>query len=528
MLEGLSTNRRCDAVGDGLVAAGKQFVIRYHSTTTAQASKRIGPAEAASLARAGLWIATVYQDRARQLDDFGFDRGVQDGVAAFTFAAQIGQPADSAIYFAVDVDFSESEIRSVVLPYFKGVRQAMAQAAGSGSVHAVGVYGSGLTCRLVRDAGLATFTWLSESTGFRESTTFTTWDVRQHRNDGETLPGLDNGFERCEARDDFGQFKPVGFDTRAAEGTPMRVTASQLNLRDAPSVTSNPPRTVLVEGQRVAALAPAADGWIRVRVTIQGAPVIGYASARFLAAVDAATTAPAAAPAASAAVTAQPIPAVHYRENDPESRRSSIARRAQPLGEAPRPRRDAIDAAGRTTQIAEIIRWLAVDRSLRYQRDTVTYCNVHAADFCYLAGVYLPRTWWTGSALMAIARGERPAALYGTTIREMRADDLYAWLTEFGPVFGWRPVFDLTALQSAANAGGVGLICADRDAEGKPGHITVVVPEIAGQKARRDVDGHVVLPLQSQAGATNFQYGDGGRAWWAGAEFKARGFFVHD
>jgi len=142
---------------------------------------------------------------------------------------------------------------------------------------------------------------------------------------------------------------------------------------------------------------------------------------------------PAAAAASNAPLAAQSIPAVHYRENDPQSRRSSIARRAQPLGEAPRPGRDATDAVGRTAQLAENVRWLAVDRSLRYQRDTVTYCNVHAADFCYLAGVYLPRTWWTGSALMAIARGERPQASYGTTIREMRADDLYAWLTEFGP-----------------------------------------------------------------------------------------------
>jgi hypothetical protein len=36
----------------------------------------------------------------------------------------------------------------------------------------VGVYGSGLACRTIRDAGLAAYTWLSGSAGFRESESF--------------------------------------------------------------------------------------------------------------------------------------------------------------------------------------------------------------------------------------------------------------------------------------------------------------------------------------------------------------------
>lgn len=108
----------------------------------------------------------------------------------------------------------------------------------------------------------------------------------------------------------------------------------------------------------------------------------------------------------------------------------------------------------------------------------------------------------------------------------MRADDLLVWPIEFGPAFGWRRVFDATALQAAANGGDVGLICASRAAPG-PGHVCAVVPETAAAQARRDVDGHIELLLQSQAGAVNFRRGSGTRPWWNDALLRDRGFFVH-
>jgi hypothetical protein len=222
------------------------------------------------------------------------------------------------------------------------------------------------------------------------------------------------------------------------------------------------------------------------------------------------------------------VPPVHFRADDPRSRRDSTTRRAQPLGESPRPARDpAATAAVRVAQLGEIVRWLAVDSSDRYQRTEVTFCNVYAADFCFLANVYLPRTWWTDSALTRIGRGEQPEVIYEATVREMRADDLFAWLVAFGPQFGWRRVFDATALQDAANAGGVGVVCADPEADGKPGHITLVVPETPTDRARRDADRNVTLPLQSQAGAVNFRYSIVGRPWWEDLGFREHGFFVH-
>ena len=115
MLEGLSTNRRCETSATCLVAAGQHFVIRYHSARTTQSEKRLHPREAAELARAGLFIASVYQDRARKLEDFGAARGAEDAAAALIYAGQVGQPAGSAVYFAVDEDFSAAQIQAAVV-----------------------------------------------------------------------------------------------------------------------------------------------------------------------------------------------------------------------------------------------------------------------------------------------------------------------------------------------------------------------------------------------------------------------------
>jgi hypothetical protein len=516
MLEGISTNRRCGAFAGCLVDAGKNFVIRYHSRTTVQPQKRISPKEASELARAGLAIATVYQDRARELSDFSFDRGRLDGASAQTFASQIGQPPGSAIYFAVDTDFSAAQIQQAVLPYFQGVKAGMNDVADGATPFEIGVYGSGLTCELVRDThALARYAWLAEATRWRGSATYTLWDVRQHVNGDQALCELGTAWERCEARDDFGQFHPIGFDVGASDGELLRVTATQLNLRHAPSTASVPPITSLPEGQLVRLLGRATPPWLRVRVSLSGGDVIGYASGKFLAPVTAQP------PVTPVMPPAPLLSAVHFRENDPESRRASIGKRAQPLGEPGRP--------ARTPQLAEIIDWLAVDTSARYRRDTrATYCNIYAADYCYLCDVYLPRTWWTETALVRLARGEQLQAVYGSTVREMRADDLHSWLIEFGASFGWRRVFDATALQDGANNGGVGIICADREENGKPGHISIVVPEFNTHAARRDVDGNVVLPLQSQAGAVNFRRSTGDKRWWESALFQSHVFFLHD
>jgi hypothetical protein len=214
------------------------------------------------------------------------------------------------------------------------------------------------------------------------------------------------------------------------------------------------------------------------------------------------------------------IPAVHLTENHPMSRRDMISGRALPLGEAGRPTREAGADA--------IVRYLAVETSPRYRRTTKsTYCNIYACDYCYLSGVYLPRVWWTAVALDRLAQGDQVPVRYGETVAELNANSLYEWLKDWGPRFGWQQVETEEQVQRAVNEGAVGVICAQRKLLAASGHIAVVVPEQAPAHMAERENGLVRLPLQSQAGAHNFCYSCGLSKWWAGAQFRAFGFFVH-
>jgi hypothetical protein len=117
--------------------------------------------------------------------------------------------------------------------------------------------------------------------------------------------------------------------------------------------------------------------------------------------------------------------------------------------------------------------------------------------------------------------------LYGDTIVELRANDLFRWLRDFGGGHGWRQAPDATVLQDEANQGAIALIVARRKQDGRSGHIVAVVPEGADHKARRDASGAVIAPLQSQAGHSNFRYGTSTAGWWRDPKFAEFAFWLH-
>jgi hypothetical protein len=200
------------------------------------------------------------------------------------------------------------------------------------------------------------------------------------------------------------------------------------------------------------------------------------------------------------------------------------------LNESGQPGRKGDNAEELRTELAAIINWLAVDKAThrRYQpRDGLTFCNMYAHDYCFLAGVYLPRVWWTQGAIKKLAQGETVQPLLGNTIDEIRANGLFRWLRDFGLDFGWRQTGTLTKLQTEVNQGAVGLIVARRKEDGKSGHIVPVVPETHNFMAKRDASGEVIAPLQSQAGSTNFRYGTNKADWWKGDQFAESAFWIH-
>jgi len=326
-----------------------------------------------------------------------------------------------------------------------------------------------------------------------------------------------------------------------ATGPVLRVDTrvSTLYLRSEPRI-STPTRANLVgelpDGQLVQALdGKTTNGFRWVETSLNGALLRGYASTRYLKSSDAtevpvlapAISTPVAAPAAAAAST---IPAVTMpRTRGSITRRTELAN-AHSLNEPGQPGRNGATPDDLRAELAAIIAWLDCEKPAhkRYQpRDGLTFCNIYCHDYCHLAGVYLARVWWSGPALLKLQRGEQVAPLIGDTIHEMRANDLFRWLRDFGTGFGWRQTGTLTKLQLAANQGAICLIVARRKEDGRSGHIVMVVPETDEHRAKRDANGEVVSPLQSQAGARNFRYGGLPAGWWNGGQFAEYALWIH-
>jgi hypothetical protein len=281
--EGLSTSRDCGASAACLYESGHAFVVRHYSRITSQSEKRLNAAEAAILAGAGLKIVAAYQDRAREPQELGRERGEQDGMSAFLYAAEAGQPVGSAIYFTVDADFTEAHLRAFVLPYFAGIKAAFEKAAPNAPSYRIGVHGSGLACRLLTsDLYYVEFTWLAQAAGWRESADYSDWKIKQFVNRGDIRCALGTEWERCVAQSWYGQFVPIGLGPNAAAPRPLMVAARALNLRAAPTTLGGAPLLTLPQGAIVDVLGGATPGWVRVRSRWNG-ELAGYVVRRYLA-----------------------------------------------------------------------------------------------------------------------------------------------------------------------------------------------------------------------------------------------------
>ncbi|MEZ5284738.1 MAG: hypothetical protein R2712_08020 [Vicinamibacterales bacterium] len=264
-----------------------------------------------------------------------------------------------------------------------------------------------------------------------------------------------------------------------------------------------------------------------METSLNGAFLHGYAAREFLVPAPGTVVA---VPRPAVAMPSEGVTMVTMPRRAGSVTRRRDAANAHSLNEPGQPGRAGTTPEALRAEIDAIIDYLAVDRAShrRYQpRDGLTFCNIYAHDFCHLAGVYLPRVWWTPAAIESLARGVHVEPRLGKTIEEQRANDLTRWLRDFGLRFGWRQTGTLTKLQLEVNQGAIGLIVARRLDDRRPGHIAVVVPETGESRARRAADGAVTSPLQSQAGSTNLRRGTGRRDWWTGAAYADSGFWVH-
>lgn len=142
---------------------GYRYVGRYLTGTYAGGqSKALTVEEEQIILDTGLRFFPIYQNGGTRLEYFTEEKGKSDGEAAVKAATALGIPDGTIIYFAVDFDAMESQVKSNIIPYFRGVYSII-----SGSIYRTGIYGTRNTCRLVANAGYSCSSFVGDmSTGF--------------------------------------------------------------------------------------------------------------------------------------------------------------------------------------------------------------------------------------------------------------------------------------------------------------------------------------------------------------------------
>ena len=303
------------------------------------------------------------------------------------------------------------------------------------------------------------------------------------------------------------------------------VSATQLNIRREPRVAASTWLATLSQGTPVIKLGNASvRGWSHVRVVVDGRPLEGFVASRYLKAVSQVEVADVVTPVVDT------LPLVHLQEGRRDITRNRDGGRAYPLGESGMPKRRGMQESARVRSLLTIVDYLNSEspRHKRYRsKRNVTYCNIYAYDYCYLAEAYLPRVWWAPRALQALREGSDVTVRYADTVRELNANALYDWLEDFGPSFGWQRVWDLDELQAAANNGEVCVIVGQRHDLNSSGHIAAVIPEQDTLTAKRNAVSEVLQPVQSQAGRSNVRASTAPGRWWLGTQFRAYSLWRH-
>ncbi|MDC3414698.1 DUF1906 domain-containing protein [Aquibacillus sp. 3ASR75-11] len=142
---------------------GYDFLCRYYAPSGED--KLLSKSEAQDISNAGMDVVTVWEWGNTSASHFTYNNGLDDGRSAVSRALEVGQPFDTAIYFAVDYPASMEDISSIK-DYFSGVQDAMNESRHyNGGGWVPGVYGSYMVVREMDNAGILykwqTYTWSS-------------------------------------------------------------------------------------------------------------------------------------------------------------------------------------------------------------------------------------------------------------------------------------------------------------------------------------------------------------------------------
>jgi len=170
--------------------AGVKTIGRYYDraygTGTGEScyhhpSKTLSKAELSAIEQAGMSVYVVFQHCGAQCLNFDLqnketmEKGRKDAEGALALAHELGQPAHTPIYFAIDFDpardsgcaLPADRIWPSIDAYFDQINQVFAHTRWQ-----VGVYGAGATLQRLKASGKAKYFWLSTSLGHGGSREF--------------------------------------------------------------------------------------------------------------------------------------------------------------------------------------------------------------------------------------------------------------------------------------------------------------------------------------------------------------------
>ncbi|MDQ0405029.1 MULTISPECIES: glycoside hydrolase domain-containing protein [unclassified Streptomyces] len=200
--------------------------------------KEIKPGELDTIFSHGLRVFPIYQDNARELDDFTYANGYQHGLNAHELASGYGFNPGTTIYFAVDYDATQEAIDGSpkgIIVYFHGVQAAL---ASKGKKYNHGVYGSRNVCINVTNKTFARYSFVSGmSWGFSGNLGFPiprNWSFNQIKEfkvqngsdtfdlDRDVISGLDRGVgsvnDQAGPADDFIAYVQKLYDLAGSYG----------------------------------------------------------------------------------------------------------------------------------------------------------------------------------------------------------------------------------------------------------------------------------------------------------------------
>lgn len=192
-------------------------VIRYINPLSLGSEKTVTPAEARAMTAAGIRLGLVCEgwggaSNAGIGATINEGTGERDARVCRQYAPNIGAPQNACIYFAVDVDASAADIQHYIIPYFRSVRRVLFDGARPEPIYRVGIYACGMACDVVKQAGLADLTWLSNAMGWNGSRAYKAgleWSLLQHL--PQNILGLDTDPDDANpAKPDWGDFVAFG------------------------------------------------------------------------------------------------------------------------------------------------------------------------------------------------------------------------------------------------------------------------------------------------------------------------------